>query len=118
LGGDNSAASKFGGHPFAGAYPDNTGFDVLKNALGTFNADGNIDLGNASGSLPINYYERETNTYTFTATMGRDAAHPYSCVKKIDPRLNAAFLYLGIATNWTGLRAPTRCLRTTGSSRR
>ena len=87
VGTDNS---RFSTHAHAGTYPDNTGFDLV--AAG--NAGGNLMFDNSSLPAPfftpINYYERETTVYNFQPTF-RPAAHPYTCVKKIDPRANTNF---------------------------
>ncbi|MEI8120626.1 MAG: hypothetical protein WCI20_01135 [bacterium] len=73
-----------------GSYPEAAGYDIV--AAG--NVGGNITLDNVGLPAPywtlINYYERDTAVANFKPTF-RDTAHPYTNVKKIDPRANTNF---------------------------
>ena len=93
VGTDNS---RFSTHEHFGYTPNNTGYDVV--AAG--NAGGNLVFDNTSlpapAMTPIAYYERDTTVYNFQTTM-RPVAHPYTCVKKLDPRANTNF-WSAIAT--------------------
>ena len=104
LGNDNYG--QFGGHAHAGAVPYNTGYDILSNWAGFYPAAYLAEAATPPRGLggftrpsltPINYYERETNAYTFKPTF-RTNSFTYTCVKKIDPRCNQAFW--SVLQNW------------------
>jgi len=90
VGTDNS---RFSTHAHFGFSPNNTGYDVAS-------VNGNLVFDNTSlpapSGTPIAYYERDTTVYNFQPTF-RPVAHPYTCVKKIDPRANTNF-WSAIAT--------------------
>jgi hypothetical protein len=101
LGTDNSSA--FGSnHVFKGTVPTATGYDIIGGLL-SVSTDGNVNLGPSSaGYPPIRHYARETTVYNVQPTF-RTAAHPYTCVAKIDPRLSDLALSVGSDTNWSGV---------------
>ena len=88
VGTDN--ASPYSTRAYAGAYPIDTGYDIVASNNPNVNLAFSGTEMPAPSWTPINYYERETTVYSNKPTF-RSKAYPYTCVKLIDPRENSNY---------------------------